>query len=142
MGCEFTKVVSDAGGQVNMDCMGSRRDNVMVERFLGRTIKYKEVYVHACTNVPEARVAIGRLRSERAEQQGDEDAHEKSQPLEQEAEVVSGSSEDGIDRVALGSGKIVPVHTMIVLDVADHGFGGTTAFHLALDGRRHAPLLA
>lgn len=56
---EFTKVLSDAGVQISMDGKGAWRDNVVVERFW-RTIKYEEVYIHACINVPEARDAIGR----------------------------------------------------------------------------------
>ena len=58
-GWEFTKVLSDEGVQISMDGKGAWRDNVVVERFW-RTIKYEEVYIHAYTNVPEARAAIGR----------------------------------------------------------------------------------
>ena len=56
---EFTKVLADAGVKISMDGKGSWRDNVVVERFW-RTIKYEEVYLHAYTNVPEARAGIGR----------------------------------------------------------------------------------
>ena len=56
---EFTKVLVDAGVKISMDGKGSWRDNVVVERFW-RTIKYEEVYLHAYTNVPEARAGIGR----------------------------------------------------------------------------------
>jgi len=51
-------VVRD-GTWFSMDGKGAWRDNVVVERFW-RTIKYEEVYIHAYTNVPEARAAIGR----------------------------------------------------------------------------------
>ncbi len=40
-----------------MDGKGAWRDNVFFER-LWRTIKYKEVYLHAYANVPEARAAL------------------------------------------------------------------------------------
>lgn len=56
---EFTKVLADAGVRISMDGRGSWRDNVVVERFW-RTIKYEEVYLHAYTNVPEARAGIGK----------------------------------------------------------------------------------
>ena len=56
---EFTKVLSDAGVQISMDGKGAWWDNVVVERFW-RSIKYEEVYIHAYTNVREARAAIGR----------------------------------------------------------------------------------
>jgi putative transposase len=52
-------VLSDAGVQISMDGKGAWRDNVVVERFW-RSIEYEEVYIHAYTNVPEARAAIGR----------------------------------------------------------------------------------
>ena len=45
--------------QISMDGKGAWRDKVVVERFW-RSIKYEEVYIHAYTNVREARAAIGR----------------------------------------------------------------------------------
>ncbi len=42
-----------------MDGKGAWRDNIFVER-LWRTIKYEEVYLHACRDVPEARSGIGK----------------------------------------------------------------------------------
>ena len=55
----FTQVLRDAKIAISMDGRGAWRDNVFVER-LWRTIKYEEVYLHAYSNVPEARAAIGR----------------------------------------------------------------------------------
>ena len=55
----FTQVLKDAGISISMDGRGAWRDNVFVER-LWRTIKYEEVYLHAYSNVPEARAAIGK----------------------------------------------------------------------------------
>ena len=53
----FTQVLKDAEIAISMDGRGAWRDNVFVER-LWRTIKYEEVYLHAYSNVPEARAAI------------------------------------------------------------------------------------
>ena len=55
----FTQVLKDAEIAISMDGKGAWRDNVFVER-LWRTVKYKEVYLHAYGNVPEARAAIGK----------------------------------------------------------------------------------
>jgi len=55
----FTRVLKDAEISISMDGKGAWRDNVFVER-LWRTIKYEEVYLHAYSNVPEARTAIGK----------------------------------------------------------------------------------
>jgi putative transposase len=56
---EFIKVLTGRGIKISMDGKGAWRDNVFVER-LWRTIKYEEVYLRACSNVPEARVSLGR----------------------------------------------------------------------------------
>jgi len=55
----FIQVLKDAKIAISMDGKGAWRDNVFVER-LWRTIKYEEVYLHAYSNVPEARAAIGK----------------------------------------------------------------------------------
>jgi hypothetical protein len=64
------------------------------------------------------------------------------QPGEEKAEVIAGSGKDGVEGVAMGSGKVVAAHAVFVLDMTDDGFDGRAASHLALDGRCHAPLLA
>ncbi len=56
---DFIKVLDSREIKISMDGKGAWRDNVFVER-LWRTIKYEEVYLHACANVPEARASIGR----------------------------------------------------------------------------------
>ncbi len=56
---DFIKVLKDANIAISMDGKGAWRDNVFVER-LWRTIKYEEVYLHAYTDVPEARTGIGK----------------------------------------------------------------------------------
>jgi len=55
----FTQMLKDVKIAISMDGRGAWRDNVFVER-LWRTIKYEEVYLHAYSNVPEARAAIGK----------------------------------------------------------------------------------
>ena len=72
----------------------------------------------------------------------DDQAQEKPQPVEEEAEVVSGGGEDGVDGVALLPSEIIAVHAVAVLDVTDDGLDGGATAHLTLDGRRHAALLA
>jgi len=56
---DFIKLLKDAKISISMDGKGAWRDNRMVERFW-RSIKYEEIYLHAYTNVPEARAGIGR----------------------------------------------------------------------------------
>jgi putative transposase len=55
----FTGVLLEAGVKISMDGRGAWRDNVFVER-LWRSVKYEEVYLHAYTNVAEARASIDR----------------------------------------------------------------------------------
>lgn len=60
-GSQFTSIdcIKDAGTAISMDGKGAWRDNIFIER-LWRSIKYEEIYLHAYTNVPEARAGIGR----------------------------------------------------------------------------------
>ena len=44
---------------ITLDGKGAWRDNVFVKR-LWRTIKYEKIYLHAYSNVPKARAAIGK----------------------------------------------------------------------------------
>jgi putative transposase len=55
----FIKMLKEADIAISMDGKGAWRDNVFVER-LWRSIKYEEVYLHAYSNVPEARNGIGK----------------------------------------------------------------------------------
>ncbi|MFT7136185.1 MAG: transposase InsO family protein [Akkermansiaceae bacterium] len=56
---EFIKVLAAHAIKVSMDGKGAWRDNVFAER-LWRTIKYEQVYRHACASVSEARAPIKR----------------------------------------------------------------------------------
>ena len=58
-GMAFTSVLIKSEIAISMDGKGAWRDNVFVERFW-RSIKYEEVYLKACEDVPEARQSIGR----------------------------------------------------------------------------------
>ncbi len=67
---------------------------------------------------------------------------ERPQPGEEKAEVASGGGKDGVDRIALGSGQVIALRAMLVLDVADERFDRGAAAHLGFDGRRQAAFLA
>ena len=78
----------------------------------------------------------------RAGEGGQQSEPQMPQPGEQEAEVVAGGGEDGVDGVAGGMGEMVAAHAVLGLEMADDGLDGGAAPGLALDLRRHAPLLA
>jgi putative transposase len=54
---DFIDVLRDRGIKISMDGKGRWLDNVFVER-LWRSVKYEEVYLHAYTNVSEARAGL------------------------------------------------------------------------------------
>jgi putative transposase len=56
---DFTSMLHHHGIAISMDGKGCWRDNIFVER-LWRSIKYKEVYLHAYASVSEARAGIAR----------------------------------------------------------------------------------
>ena len=53
----------EAGIAISMDGRGAWRDNVFVER-LWRSVKYKEIYLHAYDTVSTARASIDRTLHE------------------------------------------------------------------------------
>jgi putative transposase len=55
----FTGRLKEEGIRISMDGRGRWRENVFVER-IWKSIKYEEVYLHACASVNEARSSIGR----------------------------------------------------------------------------------
>jgi hypothetical protein len=55
---------------------------------------------------------------------------------------VADGGEDGVDGVAGGSLEIAAAEVVLGLHVSDHGLDGGAASQLALDGARHAALLA
>ena len=57
----------------------------------------------------------------------------KPDPFEDEAEVVAGGGEDGVDGVALFVSEVVSLHAVAVLEVSDDRLDGGAAFHEALD---------
>jgi hypothetical protein len=63
-------------------------------------------------------------------------------PFEDEAEIVSGGCQDGVGGVAVAVSEVVPVHSVLVLDMADDWLDGGASFHLAFDLRGDSALLA
>ena len=59
---EFTGLLKVHGIQISMDGIGCWRDNVFVER-LWKSIKYKEVYLHAYETVSAAQQGLERYLS-------------------------------------------------------------------------------
>src|SRR5262249_8589370 len=64
------------------------------------------------------------------------------EPAQEQAEVVAGSGEHGVDAIAIAAGEIVAAHAVILLEVADDGFDGGAPAHLAADGLGDTPDLA
>lgn len=82
------------------------------------------------------------MRNEGVVEAGDDCEQQKPEPFEQEAEVVAGRGENGIDGVAGAVGEIVSLHAMIGFEMSDDGFDGRSPPHLAFDLGRHAAFLA
>jgi hypothetical protein len=68
----------------------------------------------------------------------DDGTQEFCEPPQEQAEVVAGRGEDGVDAVADAAFEIVAVHAVLGLDVADDGLDSRTTLHLAPDGGRDA----
>src|ERR1700752_2045150 len=66
----------------------------------------------------------------------DDGTQECCEPSQEQAEVVAGRGEDGVDAVADAAFEIVAVHAVLGLDVADDGLDSRTTLHLAPDGSR------
>jgi hypothetical protein len=75
------------------------------------------------------------------EQYRDQDTQKLCQPAQEEAEVVTGGGEDGIDAVALTALEIVAVHAVFGFEMADDRLDCGSAFHLAAGGSGDAPHL-
>jgi hypothetical protein len=58
----------------------------------------------------------------------------KPQPLEQEAEVVAGAGEDGVDTVSVLALEVIAVEQAVILHVADNGFDSGSPSQVAADG--------
>lgn len=72
------------------------------------------------------------------EEGSDNGAQELCEPSQEQAEVIAGCGEDGVDAVAEAPLEIVAVHAVLGLDVADDGLDGRATLHLAADGSRDA----
>src|SRR6266567_613700 len=71
-----------------------------------------------------------------------EDAQKLLEPAKEQAEVVAGSGEHGVDAVAIAALEIVATHAVIALQVANDGFDGGATAHLAANGLGDTPDLA
>lgn len=70
------------------------------------------------------------------------DRHKKlPEPSQREREVVSGSSQNGIDGISFAS-EIIPVHSVFTLEVSNDGFDRRSSSHLAFVGGLDAALQA
>ena len=61
----------------------------------------------------------------------DEGTQKRLEPAQEQAEVIAGSREDGIDAVAVAALEVIAIHAVLGLDVADDGLDGGAALHLA-----------
>src|SRR6266851_721783 len=66
----------------------------------------------------------------------------RCEPAQEQAEVVAGGGQHGVDAVAVAALEIVTVHAVLGLHVADDGLDGGAALHLATDGGGDAAHLA
>src|SRR5258708_7100912 len=62
-------------------------------------------------------------------------AHRSSaEPAQEEAEVVAGGGEDGVDAVAVATLEMVAAHAVLGLEMTDDRLDRGSALHLAADG--------
>ena len=73
--------------------------------------------------------AVGAVRASSP----DKGTQELGQPAQEQAEVVAGSGEHGVDAIALGALEIVTAHAVLGLEMADDRLDGGSAAHLAPD---------
>lgn len=64
-----------------------------------------------------------------------------AQPLGQASEVMAGGGQYGIDAVSLAAFEIIPVQSMVFLEMPDNGFNGGAAPEFAFDLSVDAALL-
>src|SRR6266513_3311553 len=72
----------------------------------------------------------------------EEGAQKPRQPAQEEAEVVAGGGEHGIDPIAVAPLQIIAAHAVLGLGMADDWFDGGSPPHLAANGFGDAPNLA
>jgi len=85
-----------------------------------------------------------RLKCERpkeSKESYENDAQQKPQPVEKEAEVVADRGEHGVDGVADAVSEVIVAHAVLGLEMTDYGLDGRTPFHLAFDLWSDAALL-
>src|SRR5947208_3029307 len=72
----------------------------------------------------------------------EEGTQKPREPAQEEAEVVAGGGEHGIDAIAVAPLQIIAAHTVLGLGMTDDWFDGGSPPHLAANGFRDAPNLA
>jgi hypothetical protein len=58
----------------------------------------------------------------------------KSEPPEEQAEVVADGSENGVDGISAGMGEVIAVHPVVGFEMTDDRLDGGSSFELTLDG--------
>ena len=76
------------------------------------------------------------------EQRSDQGAQKPLEPTQEQAEVVAGSGEHGVDAVAVASCEVIAAHPMFGLDVPNDRLDGGAAAHLTADRGGDAAHLA
>ena len=76
---------------------------------------------------------IGVIVQWSAESDCQQKSKKKPDPPSQEAHVVTGGAEDGVDRVTVSPCEVVSFEMAILLEVADHGFDPTASAHFSAD---------
>jgi len=68
-------------------------------------------------------------------------SQQQAEPANEASEVIADGGKDGIGGIALAVPEVIPAHAMLGLEVADDRLDSGTPSQLALDLRRHPPLL-
>jgi hypothetical protein len=76
------------------------------------------------------------------DEHGDQGTQKPLQPAQEEAEVISGGGEDGVDAVAVAPLEVVAAEAVFGLEMADGRLDGGSALHLAADRLGDAAHLA
>ena len=78
--------------------------------------------------------SLGVLARRRVDKQcPDQGVQKPLEPAQEQAEVVSGGGENGVNAVPISALEIIATHSMVVLEMADHGLNSGTTAHAAAD---------
>jgi hypothetical protein len=76
------------------------------------------------------------LRGESRSDDGQKKRQECSQPGEEQPDVVAGAHQDGVDRIASGSGEAVSLQQAVAFGVTDDRLDGVAPSQFSFDCRR------